>query len=114
VRGIGLEALRGHPAHNEEGCVRPTIESLYQALAEADIPHEILVVNDSSTDGTEEILPQPGERAAHCSLREQRSAKRVRLRRAQGPPQLHRRRGGDLTWPTRPTARRTWSLSTGA
>jgi dolichol-phosphate mannosyltransferase len=44
------------PAHNEEGCVRPTIESLYQALAAAQIPHEILVVNDNSSDTTEEIL----------------------------------------------------------
>lgn len=44
------------PAHNEEGCVRSTIESLYQALVAADIPHEILVVNDNSTDATEEIL----------------------------------------------------------
>jgi len=53
---LGLKLSVVIPAHNEEGCVRPTIESLYQALAEADIPHEILVVNDSSTDGTEEIL----------------------------------------------------------
>jgi len=44
------------PAHNEEGCVRSTIESLYQALVAAAIPHEILVVNDNSTDATEEIL----------------------------------------------------------
>jgi dolichol-phosphate mannosyltransferase len=44
------------PAHNEEGCVRTTIESLYQALIAADIPHEIVVVNDNSTDTTEEIL----------------------------------------------------------
>jgi dolichol-phosphate mannosyltransferase len=44
------------PAHNEEGCVRSTIESLYQALVAADIRHEILVVNDNSTDATEEIL----------------------------------------------------------
>jgi dolichol-phosphate mannosyltransferase len=44
------------PAHNEEGCVRSTIESLYQALVAAEIPHEILVVNDNSIDATEEIL----------------------------------------------------------
>jgi dolichol-phosphate mannosyltransferase len=44
------------PAHNEEGCVRSTVEALVDALASEGIPHEIVVVNDSSTDGTEEIL----------------------------------------------------------
>jgi dolichol-phosphate mannosyltransferase len=44
------------PAHNEEGCIRSTVEGLYQALSARGIPHEILVVNDNSRDATEEIL----------------------------------------------------------
>jgi len=44
------------PAHNEEEGVRPTVERLYGALMEAGIPCEILVVNDHSTDGTEQVL----------------------------------------------------------
>lgn len=44
------------PAHNEEGCISETISVLYGALSKEDIEHEIVVVNDSSTDNTEDIL----------------------------------------------------------
>ena len=44
------------PAHNEEGRIAATIRDLYRHLAEARIDHEILVINDSSTDRTEQIL----------------------------------------------------------
>lgn len=44
------------PAHNEEGVIESTLHSLYEALMKAAIPHEIVVVNDCSTDRTEEIL----------------------------------------------------------
>ena len=44
------------PAYNEEGCIAKTIESLSQTLTEANIPYEILVVNDNSRDRTEVIL----------------------------------------------------------
>lgn len=40
------------PAHNEAGCLRPTLETLYAALTAADIGHEIVVVDDHSSDGT--------------------------------------------------------------
>ena len=44
------------PAHNEEGQIEGTIRALVAALAGAGIRHEILVVNDSSKDGTRAIL----------------------------------------------------------
>jgi len=44
------------PAHNEEGSIQRTVEHLYNALHCAEVPHEILVVNDHSTDKTEEVL----------------------------------------------------------
>lgn len=44
------------PVHNEEGCVEPTVRGIEQELERQTIPYEILVVNDGSTDGTEEIL----------------------------------------------------------
>lgn len=44
------------PAHNEEGALRPTIERLRAALVAEAIPFEILVVNDHSSDGTEQVL----------------------------------------------------------
>jgi dolichol-phosphate mannosyltransferase len=44
------------PAHNEESEIEGTVTALYKALTDANIPHEILVVNDNSKDRTEEIL----------------------------------------------------------
>jgi dolichol-phosphate mannosyltransferase len=44
------------PAHNEEGCIEKTVRDLNEELSAAGISHEILVVNDNSTDGTEQIL----------------------------------------------------------
>jgi len=44
------------PAHNEEGSIRTTASELIQSLTEVNIDHEILVINDNSSDGTENIL----------------------------------------------------------
>jgi dolichol-phosphate mannosyltransferase len=44
------------PAHNEEGHIRETLEGVVTALESAKIYHEILVVNDNSTDRTEKIV----------------------------------------------------------
>lgn len=44
------------PAHNEEGCIVKTVRILHGHLNAEQIEHEILVVNDNSTDRTEEIL----------------------------------------------------------
>lgn len=44
------------PAHNEEGHLAGTVEALVTALTEAEINHEILIINDNSSDGTEWLL----------------------------------------------------------
>lgn len=44
------------PAHDEEDCIGGTVRALHEHLEGAGISHEILVVNDDSTDGTEEVL----------------------------------------------------------
>jgi dolichol-phosphate mannosyltransferase len=44
------------PAYNEEGSVRETVLEVFDVLTKEKIPHEILVINDHSTDRTEEIL----------------------------------------------------------
>lgn len=44
------------PAHNEEGSLETTLWDLYGCLRAHRIPHEILVVNDNSTDGTARLL----------------------------------------------------------
>lgn len=44
------------PAHNEEGCIEGTLRDLHATLEAEAIEHEILVVNDGSTDATEALL----------------------------------------------------------
>ena len=40
------------PAHNEEGCIVSTVEHLHLELRLQAVPHEIVVVDDGSTDST--------------------------------------------------------------
>jgi dolichol-phosphate mannosyltransferase len=44
------------PARDEEGCIRSTIEHLHLELRLHGVPHEIVVVDDGSSDRTWEIL----------------------------------------------------------
>ena len=44
------------PAYNEAENLAPTILAMYDKLCQAGIPHELLIVNDNSTDNTVEVL----------------------------------------------------------
>lgn len=44
------------PAHNEGDCLAETVRELHAALVLENIPHEILVVNDNSSDHTGIVL----------------------------------------------------------
>jgi dolichol-phosphate mannosyltransferase len=44
------------PANNEEGSIATTVRDLFLRLSDEGIEHEIIVVNDGSTDSTELIL----------------------------------------------------------
>ena len=44
------------PARDEEGCIASTVEHLHVELRLRDVPHEIVVVDDGSSDGTWAIL----------------------------------------------------------
>jgi dolichol-phosphate mannosyltransferase len=50
------------PAHNEEGSIGSTVETLVETLEEEGIDHEVLVVDDHSSDGTGELVAQIAER----------------------------------------------------
>ena len=49
------------PARDEEGCIRSTVEHLDLELRLNHIPHEIIVVDDGSTDRTAQILAETAE-----------------------------------------------------
>jgi dolichol-phosphate mannosyltransferase len=44
------------PAYNEEACIESTLHDLVKILQDENIPHEILVINDNSKDGTLQLL----------------------------------------------------------
>ena len=46
------------PARDEEGCIRSTVEHLDLEMRLNQIPHEIVVVDDGSSDRTWEILAE--------------------------------------------------------
>lgn len=52
------------PAHNEEGCLYRTVSQIVVTLQQEDIQHEVLIVNDNSTDATEQICRELCQRFA--------------------------------------------------
>ena len=44
------------PAHNEEGSVGETVGSIVSALSREEIDYEVIVIDDSSTDGTAGVV----------------------------------------------------------
>jgi len=50
------------PARDEEGCIASTVEHLHLELNLRGVPHEIIVVDDGSTDRTWPILQEEAQR----------------------------------------------------
>ena len=52
------------PARNEEGCIASTVEHLHLELDLHGVPHEIVVIDDGSTDATWDVLQTLSRRNA--------------------------------------------------
>ncbi len=52
------------PARDEEGCIASTVEHLHLELRINEVPHEIVVVDDGSTDSTWRLLEETADRIA--------------------------------------------------
>ena len=60
------------PCHNEEGNLRPLLAALHVAVAPLRLTHEVVIVDDASTDGSWALLKELA--AADPRLRAQRFA----------------------------------------
>ncbi|MGA9673090.1 MAG: glycosyltransferase family 2 protein [Terracidiphilus sp.] len=56
------------PARDEEGCIVHTVEHLHLELRLYNIPHEIIVVDDGSTDSTAALMTELGQRMPEARL----------------------------------------------
>jgi glycosyltransferase involved in cell wall biosynthesis len=72
------------PAHNEERELPATLAALSAALAECPMAHEVIVVDDSSTDRTAEIARESGARVERVELRQIAGARNAGARLARG------------------------------
>jgi glycosyltransferase involved in cell wall biosynthesis len=72
------------PAHNEETLLGKTLEAIDAAARTTAVPFEIVVVDDSSTDGTAEIARSHGARVVAASVRQIAGARNAGARAASG------------------------------
>jgi len=53
------------PVYNEQSCIKNVVIAVTEALQRESIPYEVAIVNDNSTDGTEDVLKELVLRDSH-------------------------------------------------
>jgi len=72
------------PAHNEEFELARTLGAIRSAVSDVNQPHEIIVVDDASTDATAEIASEAGATVIPINRRQIAAARNAGGRAAQG------------------------------
>jgi glycosyltransferase involved in cell wall biosynthesis len=72
------------PAHNEELLLGRTLDSLLMAVRTITHPHEIMVVDDASTDRTAAVAEEHGARVIHVNHRQIAATRNAGAREARG------------------------------
>ena len=72
------------PAHNEEACIEAAVAAIAAAAAQLDVGHEIVVVDDASTDRTAERARRAGARVVPVAFRQIAATRNAGARAARG------------------------------
>lgn len=72
------------PAHNEERLVGRAVASIRQSAQTTQAPHEIIVVNDASTDRTATVAQESGAAVVNVELRRISAVRNAGARQAKG------------------------------
>ncbi|HYF34494.1 MAG TPA: glycosyltransferase [Prosthecobacter sp.] len=72
------------PAHNEEFWIGRCLEAIDESMRAVERPHEIIVVDDASTDTTAAIAEQHGARVIHVAHRNIAATRNSGAREARG------------------------------
>ncbi|MEO8524936.1 MAG: glycosyltransferase, partial [Caldimonas sp.] len=72
------------PAHNEEASIEATVRAIAEAAASVGVVHEIVVVDDASSDRTAELAASAGARVVAVAMRQIAAARNAGARAAQG------------------------------
>jgi len=72
------------PAHNEERWIGRCVDTIHAAMEKVDEKHEVVVVDDASTDSTGEIARQKGARLLRVQLRKISAVRNAGAREATG------------------------------